>query len=113
MVSIMSRNTRDDGYSTDRDINLLDLAEWWPWFAPEDKLIGSYLRGETHWEDFESAYLQYLRGSRVNEMLDLIGLALRQHVVVMCKELKPDFCHRRLLAEECRRLNPDLWTKIN
>lgn len=111
-ISVMSRHTQDDGYSTDQRINFDCIREWRPWLAPPDYLIGKYLRGEIFWSEYERKYLEYLRINRVEEIFDLISLALVENVVLMCKEPKPDFCHRRLLAEECHRLNPDLYTSI-
>ena len=39
--------------------------------------------------------------------------ALKENVTFLCIEEKPDFCHRRLLAEECKKYQPNLEIIIN
>lgn len=48
----------------------------------------------------------------------LIQLSLQGNVTIMCIEDTPEKCHRRLVAEACRKLAPELeivikWMDVN
>jgi len=38
--------------------------------------------------------------------------ALKKDITLLCLEDAPDECHRRLLAEECKKINPKLEVEI-
>lgn len=77
--------------------------------APPPKLIGAYVRGEIPWEVYESRYLWHLGEPHVTTHVDTLAwFALHHDVTILCIEERPWKCHRRLLAEECRRRCPGL-----
>jgi uncharacterized protein YeaO (DUF488 family) len=108
-ISVMSRHTLNDGITPHPKISDSSYDLWMPSLAPPAKLIGDYYKRGLSWECFEERYLDYIRGSGVRygvEALAKKGLSL--DLTLLCIEDLPDFCHRRLLAEECRRYENSL-----
>jgi uncharacterized protein YeaO (DUF488 family) len=70
--------------------------------------MGDYYKRGLCWEDFEKRYLEYLRTQRNNELQVLAARATRHPITLLCIEETPQNCHRRLLAEECRKYQNSL-----
>ena len=109
-ISIMSRHTKNDGITSDPGISPKSYDEWWKKLAPDEKELGAYLRNEMTFEIFEAAYLVKLcYDSKANAAMHrLIKLAREGNVTILCAEPSPEFCHRKILASECKRLARDL-----
>lgn len=114
-ISVMSRHTLNDGTTPDPEITPDMFETHWPQLAPPPELIGSYYRNKTSWEAFVVKYLDHLRTNPDAKkcMANLVSLALTSNVTVMCVEPEPVRCHRRLLAEECKRQHPELEVSIS
>ena len=62
---------------------------------------------------FEREYLEHIRQPVVVDIINrFIGISDYCDVIFMCIEDTPDRCHRRLLAEECLRIDPHLQIEI-
>ena len=112
-ISIMSRHTLDDGETPHPEINKRSYDWWMPSLAPPLKLVGSYYRGETQWDQFESEYLEYIGQAKIQAKIQ--GTAKRgltSNLTLLCIEESPEKCHRRLLAEECQKYQSSLILKI-
>lgn len=108
-LSIMSRHTLNDGVTPDSRIGLSSYDEWAPVFAPPAKLIGDYYLRGLLWQEFERNYLEYLQRPEVRrEVRILAERGLNEVITLLCIEDSPQYCHRRLLAEECKRILPTL-----
>ena len=108
-ISVMSRHTLNDGKTPDPEITPDLFDQHWPELAPPPGLVGRYYNHGLPWQEFENHYLVHIRQIRLLKRLDsLIGLAISGDVTVLCIEESPERCHRRILAEECKRLNPSL-----
>jgi uncharacterized protein YeaO (DUF488 family) len=108
-ISVMSRHTLDDGVTPDERIVEKSFDEWRKDLAAPGKLIGAYLREEISWEDFEKKYLEFLRSAEMKSKVEEFAKRCSEETVtLLCKEEKPDQCHRRLLAEELKRYQPEL-----
>ncbi len=108
-ISIMSRHTLSDGISPDPRISQDLYDDWWPDIAPKPTLVGSYYRREITWLEFAKSYNNDLTTSNTALFVArLVKISLDRDVTVMCIEETPAQCHRRLLAEECRRLSSNL-----
>ena len=108
-ISIMSRHTLSDGKTPDSRINLESYDKHWKFFAPEPKLIGSYYRNEIGWDNFEERYLKQVRSPQSAGMVKYLAkVALKHDITILCIEEGCEQCHRRILAEECQRIIPDL-----
>ena len=99
-------------YARQRDLPYLlrEIAgiayEHRPELAPPDELLDRY-RMDKDWpayvRDFENVLTS---GAGIASMQDL--LAREDKLVLLCSEEKPDKCHRRLVAERMRQMQPDL-----
>jgi uncharacterized protein (DUF488 family) len=63
--------------------------------APTAEMLDAYKKGRSSWAHYEAAYLDLIRGRRVEEVLDPGDLA---GAVLLCSEATPERCHRRLAA---------------
>ena len=111
-ILIVSRPAKNDGVTPDSKLSPDRFDAWWKELAPPDNLVGSWYRGEVGWSDFEIEYLEHLRNSGLAKLLELIALARIKKATVFCIEGEPTHCHRRLLAEECKRIEPRIVIKI-
>ncbi len=109
-VSVMSRHTLEDGVTPDkRIVEGITFDEWQKDFAPPSKLVGSYYRKEISWKDFENKYLEFLRSDEMApKVADFAKRCTQETITLMCVEDNPEKCHRRLLAEELQKYQPDL-----
>lgn len=68
-----------------------------PLMAPTQDILKGYKNKEMTWKEYEVAY------SNLLEKRDILSLAkslmVGERVCFLCSEEKPDYCHRRLLAE--------------
>ncbi len=110
LISVMNRHTLEDGKTPNPEIVEGKNYVWhWPELGPPSVLLGDYYKRNLPWEEFEKRYLEHLRTPEiVGSLHKLIELARTQEAIVLCVETTPEHCHRRLLAEECQRLAPDL-----
>ena len=108
-ISIMSRHTLNDGITPDPRITPGSYDEWMPDLAPPARLLGDYYKRGLHWEQFEQRYCDYLQRPEVAARVQNIAvLGLASVITLLCIEELPNHCHRRLLAEECKRYQPHL-----
>ncbi|PWU23003.1 hypothetical protein C5B42_04320 [Candidatus Cerribacteria bacterium 'Amazon FNV 2010 28 9'] len=107
-ISVMSRHTLNDGKTPDPLITSACFDVWMRELAPPQKLIGAYYKRGLSWTDFEQQYLTFLREAAFLHVNALIQRALLQTVTLLCVEDTPTYCHRRLLAEECKRREKEL-----
>ena len=103
-ISVMSRHTLNDGITPHPEITDSSYNQWLQILAPPVKLIGDYYKRDLPWEQFEQKYLDYIRSSNVQtEVQKLAERSLDSVITLLCIEESPENCHRRLLAEECKR----------
>lgn len=112
-ISVMSRHTLNDGITLDPEITQNLFDDWWPQLGPSLRLIGSYYKRGLPWEDFEKEYLESLRQDKQLFLQRLISLSENRNVTILCIEVNPDKCHRRLIAEECARLSRQIKIQIS
>lgn len=106
-ISVMSRHTLDDGVTPHPEINKFSYDEWIKLLSPPLKLLGDYYKKGLPWEQFEQKYLCYLRQQKVQiEVQKLAERSSDSIITLLCIEKSPDYCHRRLLAEECKKYKP-------
>lgn len=109
-ISVMSRHTLSDGKTPDERIKEgTTFDEWRKEFAPPSKLVGAYYRKEISWEEFEKQYLKFLRSEKIRSQVEAFAKRCTEETItLMCVEDTADRCHRRLLAEEIQKYQPNL-----
>ncbi len=98
-ISIMSRHTLNDGITPDRRITPASFDAWWPELAPTASLLGDH-------------YRSYIFSFQRDSLDELIRIARDSTITVLCVETTPRRCHRRLVAEMCREIDPRLRISI-
>lgn len=112
-ISVMSRHTLDDGITPHPEITNSSYDQWLPILAPPAKLLGDYYKKGLPWEQFEQKYLSYIRSSNIRtEVVQLAEKSLDSVITLLCIEESPEYCHRKLLAEECKKYQPNLALSI-
>lgn len=111
-ISVMSRHTLNDGITPDPEITPASFDDWLVEFAPPAILIGSYYKRGLNWQTFEGLYKDYLR-TITPKVRKLAERAKEDNITILCVEENAEFCHRRLLAEECKRVLPKLEINIS
>ena len=103
-VSVMSRHTLNDGKTQDTRITIDSYDKWLKELAPPDRLVRDYYSCKLNWNEYSKKYLSFLRQEEVSSKVkELAKEALEKDITLLCIEEIPNFCHRRILAEECQR----------
>jgi uncharacterized protein YeaO (DUF488 family) len=112
-ISVMSRHMLNDGITPHPKITDSSYDQWLQILAPPAKLLGNYYKRGLPWKQFEQKYLNYLRSSKIQpEIKKLAKRSLDSIITLLCIEESPEYCHRRILAEECKRYQPSLVLNI-
>ena len=112
-ISVMSRHTLNDGITPHPEITDSSYDQWLQILSPSAKLLGDYYKRGLPWEQFEQKYLDYIRQSNIQiEVQKLAERSLDSVITLLCIEESPTYCHRRLLAEECKKYQPNLVLSI-
>ena len=106
-ISVMSRHTLNDGITKHPDITALSYDAHFPVYAPSPRLLGDYYKRGLEWSLFERRYREEMR-KKHDLVLELARCAVNLTITLLCIEDSPEKCHRRLLAEECKLLVPEL-----
>lgn len=79
------------------DIHLPELG------APR-KLLGDYYKRGISWDEYEIRYLEHIRQPEINDLLKEL-MVKHNTITFLCIEESDEYCHRRLLKEECDLIN--------
>lgn len=70
-----------------------------PELAPTKEILDAYKKKDGDWPSYEAKFLALMADRRVEETLDK---EIISGGCLLCSEAKPDYCHRRLVAEYLR-----------
>ena len=108
-ASVMSRHTLEDGFTPDPKITRSSYDVWLQGVSPPANLVGDYYRRGLPFDEYTKRYLEFLRTPDVAEEVKLLAKnGLELIITLLCVEESAEFCHRRILAEECKRYEPGL-----
>lgn len=113
-ICVMSRLTENDGKTPSPKLAKGKFFDIWnKLLAPPENLVGAWYREELKWEQFTEQYLDHLYSEKILLHLErLASNALTQDITILCVEKTPEYCHRKLLAEECQKIEPSLEVVI-
>lgn len=112
-ISVMNRHTLNDGITPDERIKQEFYHEHQTALAPSNKLIGDYYKRGLPWNEYEKRFKEEIKKDEPFKILtEIASKALKEDITLLCIEESPEFCHRRLLAEECKECEPNLEIKI-
>jgi uncharacterized protein YeaO (DUF488 family) len=112
-ISIMSRHTLNDGITPNPSIKETSYEQHFPELAPSLILLGDYYKRHLSWAAFERRFRAQMHTQEMRTALQTLALqALMEDITLLCIEDTPEHCHRRLVAEECKLLVPELTIVI-
>jgi uncharacterized protein (DUF488 family) len=76
-----------------------------PILAPDQAMLDAYKKDGGTWADYEIAFNQLMAQRHVEASLTIEVL---DGSSLLCSEAKPEYCHRRLVADIAQRLHPGL-----
>ncbi len=75
-------------------------------------MVWKYYRKEIDFETYRNEYLNYLREEVKEQVIDLISIAMKVDITLMCIEESPEFCHRKMLLDYASELAQELMVGI-
>jgi uncharacterized protein YeaO (DUF488 family) len=76
--------------------------------SPPAWLKDGYIQEKISWEDYVPIFKREVL-EKQSELIKAISyLAMRTDITLLCSEKTPEQCHRRLLAEECKKYQSKL-----
>jgi len=94
---------RRPGKYNDKDFDI-----WMPVLAPSHKLLDDIHTKKITWEQYVKRFTKEVLIGQKCFLKILSEIALKHDITVLCWEKSPKKCHRRLVAEECKKINPEL-----
>lgn len=68
-----------------------------PLLAPTQEMLDDYKKRKGTWQEYEQKFLALMSDRQIEDKINRSIFALP--TVLLCSELKPDNCHRRLVLE--------------
>lgn len=76
-------------------------------FAPSEKILDYYKKKYIDWEGYEEAFAALMRVRDIDEHI-LKNYADADNICLLCTEVSPENCHRRLVAEKIAEVLGDV-----
>ncbi len=76
-------------------------------FAPSEKILERYKKGIIGWDDYEKEFAELMKYRDIDTYIaDKYSDA--ENYCLLCTEVSPEYCHRRLVAEKIRDVLGDV-----
>ena len=85
---------------------------WMPTLAPSHSLLDDYHAGKLSWEEFVQRYTREVIKKEKKYFKLLANMARQETITILCWEIEPQKCHRRLVAENCQKIDPTLRVTV-
>lgn len=72
-----------------------------PIFAPTKKLLDDYKKGVTDWDEYERVFDKIMSSRNISNYF-FEKYSKMDSVCLLCSELEPKYCHRRLVVEKLK-----------
>ena len=76
-------------------------------FAPSEIILDSYKKNYINWEEYEEAFAALMQVRDIDEYI-LKNYADADNICLLCTEVSPENCHRRLVAEKIAEVLGDV-----
>jgi uncharacterized protein YeaO (DUF488 family) len=76
--------------------------------APPLWLKNDYKEGKISWEDYVPIFRREVLEKQSGLIKAISYFAMHTDITLLCSEKTPENCHRKLLAEECKKYQPGL-----
>lgn len=81
---------------------------WIPHLAPSHELLNDYHEQKIDWMEYCVRFQDEVLDKEKEYMDIVIDMSKKRTVTLLCWEETPEMCHRRLVAEACKKLDPNL-----
>ena len=89
-----------------------DFDFWTPKISPSERLLKDYIiNKKISWSQFKPKFLKQLNRNKKYLQFNS-SLCQDSDITLLCWEKSPQKCHRRLVVEECQKINPKLKVVI-
>jgi len=86
-----------------------DFDIWIPKLAPSEKLLKEYvLDKKISWKQFSLKFKKHVLFKNKHLIFLLLFLSKITKISLLCGEKSAKYCHRKLIIEECKKLNKKL-----
>ena len=76
-------------------------------FAPSEKILVRYKKGVISWDDYEKEFAELMKYRDIDTYI-ADKYADAENYCLLCTEVSPENCHRRLVAEKIRDVLGDV-----
>ncbi len=76
-------------------------------FAPSERILDSYKKKFINWEEYEEAFAALMATRDIDDYI-LKNYAQEENFCLLCTEVSPENCHRRLVAEKIAEVLGDV-----
>ena len=76
-------------------------------FAPSERILDAYKKKYIDWEGYEEAFAAQMATQNIDDYI-LKNYADAENYCLLCTEVSPENCHRRLVAEKIRDVLGDV-----
>ncbi|MBW2990518.1 DUF488 domain-containing protein [Candidatus Woesearchaeota archaeon] len=80
----------------------------WQFLAPSIELLQGYKDKSVSWEEYVPRFRKEVLEPYSDFIKDIAWLATDRNITLLCYERTAEQCHRRLLAKECKKYEPNL-----
>ena len=81
---------------------------WMPHLAPSHEVLSARHANTMTKPEFNEWFAKHVIKDEKEYLRILIEMALKRKVTVLCWEIDPLTCHRYLIAQACKKLDPNL-----
>lgn len=85
---------------------------WMPHLAPSHEVLTARHQNTMTKPEFNEWFATHVLQGKKEYLEILIDMARHRKVTILCWEEDPLTCHRKLVADECKRLDPSLEVVI-
>ena len=114
--SIQSKSTKTDGIRICIMRRIKPEYKFDIWIqplSPSTELLKSYHDKKIDWEQFEIKFTKQVLDKQEKYLKILLDIATTNTTTILCWEKTPGKCHRRLVAQRLKKINPKLEAKIS
>jgi len=76
-------------------------------FAPSERILEAYKKKYLDWQGYERAFAELMTTRNIDDYI-LKNYAHEENFCLLCTEVSPENCHRRLVAEKIRDVLGDV-----
>jgi uncharacterized protein YeaO (DUF488 family) len=84
---------------------------WMPKLAPSTRLLKSYHDKKIDWKSFEKKFTKEVLDKQKEYVEIVVSIVKKYDVTILCWEKKGENCHRILITNRIKKLNPKIVIK--